>query len=274
LSFAREDDIWRFTVPTFEARFGRFLEEYTLVRHAEGRGSRDPAYYRSIPDRVEGESAKEWQIRARSFDALLESGLFPGAGPALRIADLGAGHGWLSARLASLGHEVVAVDLSADALDGLGAAHHHGIPLVKAQADFDHLPFASRQFDRAIWNASLHYSTDIGKSLEEALRILVPDGRVIVLDSPVYRSAAAGQAMLRERRGNFESKYGFASDALESEHYLTDARVRELSRQLGIEWTWIRPRYGWRYAARQLRARILGPRELARFAVLVGRRSS
>ena len=39
----------------------------------------------------------------------------------IRVLDVGAGNSWLSHRLASFGHQVVAVDRLDDELDGLGA---------------------------------------------------------------------------------------------------------------------------------------------------------
>ena len=83
---------------------------------------------------------------------------------------VGAGCGWMSYRLALRGHRPVAVDLLTDGRDGLGAARHY---LTRAafrrfNADFDQLPFANARFDAVIFNASVHYSSellqDVGRS--------------------------------------------------------------------------------------------------------------
>ena len=54
--------------------------------------------------------------------------------------------------------------------------HPHGI-----EAEFDHLPFADGQFDLAVFNSSLHYSTDYHGTLGEARRCLKPSGSIVVL---------------------------------------------------------------------------------------------
>ena len=165
--------------PNRRPDFEKFLCEYMKIRHAEGRGSHDPAYYRALPFQ-DG----QWRIRAVTYK-FLESRLLPEQ--ALDILDIGAGNGWLSNRLAQKGHRPVAVDIFTDGLDGLGAAQHYGMSFPLVEAEFDRLPFVGRQFDWAIFNCSLHYSTDYRRTLEEALRCLRPHGQILILDSPVYK---------------------------------------------------------------------------------------
>ena len=77
--------------------------------------------------------------------------------------------------------------------------------------------------------------------------------------------------MVQERQTRFQASYGFASDALPSEHFLTLARLDALASDLGLEWQLhspgldVRSRLG--RAIGGLRAR----REPARFPVIVGR---
>lgn len=268
------DGIWRFLPPERAAFFRAFLRDYETLRRAEGRGADDPAYYRALPfeDRS-GRFRADWRIRAKSFQTFVRRVLDPLArrrGRPLRVLDLGAGNGWLSYRLACRGHVAVAVDLITNTWDGLGAHVHYDVAFLPVQAEFDRLPFADGQFDVALFNASLHYSTDYVVTLAEALRVLRSDGRVIVMDSPVYRDAASGRQMVQERKAEFVRRYGFPSDALPSEHYLTYDRLQGLAEALDLRWTFIRPFYGWRWALRPWQARLLGRREPARFLVIVG----
>lgn len=270
------DGVWRFLPPEREAFFRAFLRDYETIRRAEGRGADDPAYYRALPfeDRT-GRFRADWRIRAKSFRAFVHRVLEPLArqrGRPLRVLDLGAGNGWLSYRLARQGHVAVAVDLITNAWDGLGAHVHYDVAVLPVQAEFDRLPFTGEQFDVAVFNASFHYSTDYVVTLAEVLRVLRPDGRVVVMDSPVYRATASGVRMVREREAEFIRKYGFPSNALPSEHYLTYDRLQGLAEALGLRWRLIRPFYGWRWALRPWQARLLRRREPARFLVIVGRR--
>jgi SAM-dependent methyltransferase len=123
-----------------------------------------------------------------------------------------------------------------------------------------------------VFNASLHYSTDYALTLSEALRVLRPDGRVVILDSPVYHDPSSGRRMVHEREAQFRATYGFASNALASEHFLTPARLDALAAELGLAWQRISPWYGLAWATRPWRARLRGQREPASFGVIVGAR--
>lgn len=268
-----EGGIWRFLPTERQLYFQKFLAEYQAVRQAEGRGSSDPAYYRGLP--FSGPAQAGWPVRAASYRALLQHVVLPlerRLGRPLRALDLGAGNGWLSYRLAQRGHRAAAVDLLDGARDGLGAHVHYDAPFLPIQAEFDCLPFADAQADLLVFNASFHYSTDYARTLREALRVLSPGGLLVVLDTPLYRDAASGRQMVQERQQRFRRLYGFPSDALPSENFLTFERLEALAGETGLRWQAIAPSYGLRWALRPLKARLRGRREPARFLLLVGER--
>ncbi len=274
LTYRCKDGIWHFLPPQRTAYYQQFIHEYTTIRQAEGRGADDPAYFRALPfeDRT-GRHRWDWRIRAKSYEALLNNVVKPLETEhqrPLTTLDLGAGNGWLSYRLGQRGHQAVALDLQTNSFDGLGAHTHYEVALVPVQAEFDHLPFVESSFDLVIFNASLHYATDYLHVLNEALRVLRPAGRLTILDSPVYREGQSGAQMVREREATFEKAYGFASNALACENYLTDDQLSELATTLNLRWQIRAPFYGWRWAARPWIARLLKRREPARFLVITG----
>jgi SAM-dependent methyltransferase len=305
-SFRCVDGIWRCLPPERAQVFAAFLRDYTAIRDAEGYGYDDLARLQRLPD-VDPDDplAWQWRMRAISFAALrrhvlapiehrhnerrvpdqqrttkneLQPSSFvlrlsPDPHKRLRVLDLGAGVGWLSNRLAGLGCYPCAIDLNLDPRDGLGAARHYGGDWPCVQAEFDHLPLAASQADLVIYNASLHYSTAYRATLAEALRVLRPGGRIVVLDSPIYRRDASGRQMIAERQAAFARDHGTRSDALPNVGYLTWAMLRELGRELGLCWRIIRPWYGWRWALRPWRARLMRKREPSTFALLVAQRS-
>ncbi len=266
------DGIWRFLTPSAQAGYARFIGEYEEIRRLEGRGSTDPAFYRALPFRdLTGRFTDDWKIRAASYKALIRKVVEPmerRAKAPLKAVDLGAGNGWLSYRLAQRGHHVGAVDLLTNPLDGLGAWEKYDAGFVPVQAEFEHLPFQAGQMDFTVFNASLHYSTGYERTLGEAWRVVRPGGILAFVDTPIYSRAESGEQMVREREAHFREVAGFASDALESENFLTNERLEELGRTLGVRWQVHTPGYGLEWMLRPWKARLRGRREPARFAVV------
>ncbi len=272
LSYRRIDGIWRFLTPPALARYAQFMAEYELVRRSEGRGSPDPAFYCALPFRdLTGRFTRDWQIRAASYRALVRKVVEPlerRLHNPLKAADLGAGNGWLSYRLAQRGHQSAAVDLLTNPLDGLGAWVHYDAGFVPVQAEFDRLPFQSEQMDLVVFNASLHYSTGYPATLAEAWRLVRPGGALVILDSPIYHRSTSGEQMVREREAHFRETVGFPSNALPSENFLTYDRLGALGQTLGIRWQMDTPAYGLTWMLRPWKARLKGAREPATFALV------
>lgn len=255
----------------------QFAREYTIVRRAEGWGSTDGAYYRALPFRdLTGRFESIWRIRARSYATLVECVLQPLEDKAARpprTLDLGAGSGWLAYRLACRGHVVTAIDILDDALDGLGAVRHFGGAFTAVIAEYDRLPLRDAVADVIVFNAALHYSTNYEHTLRESLRVLRQDGTLVILDSPTYDDASSGQRMVKEREQRFLARYGFASNAVPSEHFLTRGRLRELSTEMGMRWQVFEPPLGLRTRLSRKLDGLRAHREPAAFPVIVGTRA-
>jgi SAM-dependent methyltransferase len=268
LIFRRADGIWRFLLPERESHYVRFIADYQAVRRFEGRGSAEASYYRALPfTDLSGRFSADWKIRAASYRALekLVSSL-----PPARILDMGAGNCWLSNRLAARGHELFAVDLLVNTEDGLGAWLNYENRFTPVQAEFARLPIPDSTVSLVIFNASFHYSENYEETLTESLRVLLPGGRLVIMDSPVYYSRESGEQMVAERKAQFEARYGFASDSLQSENYLTHRRMNALGEKFGVRWKHIRPFYGLRWAIRPWLARLRGKREPAELGLWFG----
>lgn len=266
-TYDQVDGIWRMLLPGRLEFYARFIQDYEMVRRLEGRSSGDPAYYRTLPYH----DSEAWRIRARSFEALMDRVVQPLESPGrpLRILDLGAGNGWLSHRLAARGHDVAAMDLTVNDFDGLGCASRYDARFLPVQAEFDSLPLPDRSVDLVLFNASLHYSTDYGTTLKESMRVLLSGGRILVLDSPIYHDPESGRRMIAEREAQFSRQYGFPSNNLPSEGYLTWDRIEQLASANGLQVGVITPSYGLRWNARPLVARLLRRREPAGFHIVV-----
>jgi SAM-dependent methyltransferase len=282
--YANSSGIWRFLPDERLARYERFLREYGVVRQDQGWGRPEAAYFLALPRVATDDPQRQiWRRRGESHSLLFARIIEPQAarqGRPLSILDLGAGNGWLAYRLTEHGHQVAAIDLSLDPLDGLGAhvwyrsaVERAGRPLfTPIQAEFDRLPLPDSSADVALFNASLHYSTDYAVTLREALRVLSPEGIVVIMDSPVYRQATSGEQMVREREAAFERSHGFRSDSISSENFLTTSRLAALAQDLDLRWQM----YAGSNSVSRLKGqwrRYRGLRELATMPLIVGRRA-
>ena len=261
-----------------EAALARFGAEYALHRAAEGRGH-DGDELLSLPYLRSGPLARQWSVRARSFNAFLAHVLRPHAERLkrpLRILDLGAGNGWLSYRVALEGHSAVALDIRDDTIDGLGAADPfvRRVPgkIERLQASFEQVPLEPATIDIAVFNASLHYAIDLGQVLHEAARLTVPGGQLAILDSPFYRHEADGLAMVAEKKAQALRRFGERADALLALpfiEYLTRERLEGAAAGLGLHWHRHKVLYPIWYELRPLRAAIRGDRAPSRFDLWV-----
>jgi SAM-dependent methyltransferase len=270
-----ERGVWKALLPEREAYFSRFIEDYQFIRASEGRGSISDDYYLALPDRdLSGRNSVQWAIRARTF-RYIERQILPRimtlTQPTLHILDLGAGNGWMSYRLARQGHAPIAVDLMTNDQDGLEAAAHYQqrLPSLfpRFQAEIDNLPFTDSQFDLVIFNASFHYSENYEKTLAEALRCTRGDGTVLIADTPWYSEEHSGLRMLEERRALYIKRYGFPSDGLRSQEYLTDRRLAEMEKWFRIHWQMHEPYYGISWQLRPLLAKLSRRRPPSRFRI-------
>jgi SAM-dependent methyltransferase len=224
--------------------------------------------------------ARQWAVRARSFDAFLDRVISPlehaAAPQPLHVLDLGAGNGWLCYRLTLRGHRAVALDWRSDEVDGLGAGagydQHVTAPIPRVAASFDAIPLLGA-FDVVVFNAAIHYSTALPHTLREAIRVTRSGGRVVVLDSPFYRHAADGERMVAQKHVTARREWGArAADllALPAIEFLTVTRLTEASAPLGMSWRRHRVRYPLWYELRPLVARLRGRRTPSRFDVWEG----
>jgi SAM-dependent methyltransferase len=271
--YAVRDGIYRFLLPERQQALARFLEQYRQVREHDGYRSPSAGYYRALPQTPASDpQAATWRLRAASSKTLLrQAGMdSAAAGQGLAVLDLGAGNGWLSNRLTALGHTCAAVDWLDDAADGLGAAQHHATRFTRLQADFEHLPLEPGQFDRVIFNASLHYSTDIPASLGHALSMVRAGGQLAIIDSPTFHSAISAEQMLAGQRQQHADVAGEPISGRQGQGYLLTNALRQAGRQLGLELRYWPTHGSLSWALRRRWAGIKLRREPASFGLWLG----
>ena len=118
---------------------------------------------------------RTWEGLARALIQLAPRG---------RYADLGVGDGLLTLMLAEVADVVTAVDISTEMLGQLQArAKKQGIGnLETVEGEIEDLPLPDSSHDVVVMSQALHHAQDPVRSLTEARRILVPGGRLLVID--------------------------------------------------------------------------------------------
>jgi len=152
----------------------------------------DAAGLETLRARRRDESRAYFDRVAASFgDQLLPGRTWEGLARALlllapqaRYADLGVGDGMLTLMLAQVAREVTAIDLSPEMLRQLATrAKAAGLEnVVPVEGDIEDLPLPSASHDVVVASQALHHAAVPAKALAEAFRILVPGGRLLVID--------------------------------------------------------------------------------------------
>jgi SAM-dependent methyltransferase len=134
------------------------------------------------------------------------------------------------------------------------------------------LPFPAGAFDLVLAAGSLHYARDLAATLIELRRVSRKGGLLLALDSPVFRRAADGEAMVASRMREHFLRYAVALPRESQSSYLVRGSLVEAFRAAG----WRLEVLGWpgrlREWGRDRIEKLRHGRRTARFPVLVAER--
>jgi len=155
---------------------------------------------------------RSWAAWSRALGLLL---------PPLRVADLGCGEGYLTIEASRFASRVIAVDRSVAVLDrARGLARRRRVSNVLwKRGELEKLPIKDETVDVALLSQALHHAQDPARAVQEAARITVPGGRVLLLDLRAH-----GEDWVRSKLG--DRRLGFRDDELA--RLLTSAGLREV----------------------------------------------
>ena len=160
---------------------------------------------------------RSWAAWARALGHLL---------PPLDVADLGCGEGYLTVEAARFAKRVVAIDRSeavlARARERVAGRRLKNIEWRKGE--LEHLPLEDDSVDVALLSQALHHAADPKKALAEAVRIVRPGGRVLILELRHH-----DERWVRERLG--DKWLGF--DDAELERLLDRANLTDIKVTVG-----------------------------------------
>ena len=128
-------------------------------------------------------SAGQWdRMRLELFGRRADVALLGLLDESWKVADLGCGTGAISQALAPFVDEVIGVDES-NAMLSAARKRLHGTDNVDIRhGRLEALPLSDGEVDVALLFLVLHYATDPVRVIQEAVRVLRPGGRLLVLD--------------------------------------------------------------------------------------------
>jgi ArsR family transcriptional regulator len=169
---------------------------------------------------------RSWAAWSRAIGHLL---------PPLRVADIGCGEGYLTVEASRWASRVIAVDRSPVVLKRARAlaSRRRVRNVIWKRGELDKLPLRDASVDVALLSQALHHAPEPARALAEAARVVVPGGRVLVLDLREH-----DEKWVRDRLG--DRWLGFGDEALAKllkGAGLTDVRVNVGARRPGDPFT-------------------------------------
>ncbi len=216
--------VWPLLKAQFEAAEGSATGRADAARLAEVRRLRKENFdAHGGPDTNERQlvPGRSWAAWSRALGHLL---------PPLRVADLGCGEGYLTLETARWASRVYAIDRSKSVLDrGRELASRRKVAnVVWKRGELEKLPLDDGSVDVALLSQALHHAKDPAAALREAVRILVPGGRLLVLDLREH-----DETWVRERLGDRWT--GFSDEMLKK--LLAEAGLSEIKVTVGARRT-------------------------------------
>src|SRR6202167_1440895 len=160
---------------------------------------------RAFFDSVAGRLGKDY-VPGKSWKSVAEALLR--LMPPMVIADLGAREGAFSLLLPQPAKKVIAVDTSAKMIEvAREQALRHGVDNVEHRlGDMEEIPIDARSVDLVFFSQSMHHALHPERAVEEAARILVPGGRIVILDLVKHQFEEARELYADEWLGFTETE--------------------------------------------------------------------
>jgi len=169
---------------------------------------------------------RSWAAWARALGHLL---------PPVDVVDIGCGEGYLTVEVARWARRVIAVDRAPAVLARAKAlaGRRHTDNITFKRGEIDRLPIESASVDIALLSQALHHSADPERTLAEAVRVVRPGGKILILDLRAH-----DEHWVRDKLG--DRQLGFSDEAMTAllkGAGFTDIKVGVGSRRAGDPFT-------------------------------------
>lgn len=211
------DTLWPWLSATFEQSSAATRADDARLEEVRRVRRENFDQHRAGVERAQLVPGRSWVAWSRALSLLL---------PAVEVADLGCGEGYLTIEAAQWASKVYAIDRSADVLARAKAmaARRRAKNITWKRGELEKVPLKDASVDVAIASQALHHADDPARALAEAHRILRPGGRLLVLDLREHE-----EAWVQDTLG--DRWLGFTASGLET--LLEDAGFTDVTVRIG-----------------------------------------
>jgi len=166
-----------------------------------------------------------------------EAAEFLGLSPPQKIIDVATGTGTLAYELAKLGHSVIGIDSSLEAITQAKIKYSENMTLRFERADATDLPYNDGEFDASTISFALHDMSHEAnlKVLGEMKRVTKPNGRILIVDyNEPRKNQAANLVYLLVRASESTNFQPFIHRGLDSLLQEVNLRVSRETTYLGV----------------------------------------
>lgn len=155
----------------------KLRDNHSLKRVLQTRKKRTAQYFNTLA----GKLGKNY-CPGRSWQAI--ANLLVHCIPPWKVVDLGAGESFIAQMIAQQAHSVTCIDNSQKMVEvGKASVKKHGFDNIDYQlGDIESLPLKENCFDFALFSQALHHAENPQLALREAYRVLIPGGKLLVVD--------------------------------------------------------------------------------------------
>lgn len=210
--FNDEDGVLQLLTDDFAAELSRFTAVFSQMRTVTQKRLPDPSVYPQLPFIEPAIAGWEWRTRQYDLEIIqltIEHLQLTMGGRKLRALDVGAWNGWLSYRLAMIGHQVTAVDYFLDAYDGLAAKKFYPTNWQAIQMDLTDLSVLDTTFDLIILNRCLQFAPNPLTMVAQAQARLAPGGCLIITGLQLFADARQKAQQVSDYRQKNREEFGF-----------------------------------------------------------------
>ncbi|MFC4721291.1 class I SAM-dependent methyltransferase [Geojedonia litorea] len=191
-----------------------FLKSYEDHSRSQNLEPFNHTLYQDLPYSIHTKVWKERQKDLKIIDELLQNK------PNSNILDVGSWNGWLSNRLSINGHNVVAVNIFTDEINGLKSQKNYDTKFISLHLLPHEIYRIKHSFDVIIFNRNWAHLQNRGKIFNDAKNRLTKNGIIVFTGLAIYKNSTSIRKTLKIADEEFRNKYGIPLYFFNSKGYL------------------------------------------------------